>query len=96
MTALVINRVIYPKTTTRARSQGPKHMSDRPNLALPRSDRGCAGYPLRLFRDGRMVVGGFAAFPLAPHTLLITAAKEVVYVGVDDGTAVMTANVVEA
>jgi hypothetical protein len=43
-----------------------------------------------------MVVGGFAAFPLAPHTLLITAAKEVVYVGVDDGTAVMTANVVEA
>jgi hypothetical protein len=43
-----------------------------------------------------MVVGGFAAFPLAPYTLLITPAKEVAYVEVDDGTAVMTANVVEA
>jgi hypothetical protein len=43
-----------------------------------------------------MVVGGFAAFPLAPHTLVITPAKEVFHVEVDDGTAAMTANVVEA
>ena len=32
-----------------------------------------------------MVVGGFAAFSLAPHTLVITPAKEVVHVEVNDG-----------
>jgi hypothetical protein len=34
-----------------------------------------------------MVVGGFAAFSLAPHTLVITPAKEVVHVEVNDGPA---------
>jgi hypothetical protein len=34
-----------------------------------------------------MVGGGFAAFSLAPHALVITPAKEVVHVEVNDGTA---------
>ena len=45
---------------------------------------------------GRMVVGGFAAFPLVPHTLVITPAKEPFHIEVDDRTAVTTVNVVEA
>ena len=43
-----------------------------------------------------MVVGGFAAFPLVPHTLVITPAKEPFHIEVDDRTAATTVNVVEA
>jgi hypothetical protein len=81
-------------------------VSDRPNLALPRSDLDvlmttldvnviglieclvCPGWRLsfgsadapaihyNLTETGRMVVGGFAALPLASDTLVITPAKE--------------------
>lgn len=43
---------------------------------------------------GRMVVGG-SAFPLEPHTLVITPAKKPFHIEVDDRTA-KTVNVVEA
>jgi hypothetical protein len=36
---------------------------------------------------GRMVVGGFSAFPLVPHTLVITPAKKPFHIEVDDRTA---------
>jgi AraC family transcriptional activator of mtrCDE len=42
-----------------------------------------------------MVMGGFAVFSLAPHTLVITPAKEAFHVEVDGGTAAMTANVMD-
>ena len=45
---------------------------------------------------GRMVVGGFSAFPLVPHTLVITPAKKPFHIEVDDRTAAKTVNVVEA
>ena len=101
-------------------------MSDRPNLALPRSDLDvlmatldvdviglieCLVSPGRrlsfgsvdapaihynLSETGRMVVGGFSAFPLVPHTLVITPAKKPFHIEVDDRTAATTVNVVEA
>jgi AraC family transcriptional activator of mtrCDE len=43
-----------------------------------------------------MVVGGFSAFPLVPHTLVITPAKKPFHIEVDDRTATKTVNVVEA
>jgi hypothetical protein len=43
-----------------------------------------------------MKVGGFAAFDLAPHTLVITPAKEPFHIEVDDRTAATTVNVVDA
>jgi AraC family transcriptional regulator, activator of mtrCDE len=100
-------------------------MSDRPNLALPRSDLdvlmatldvdviglieclvspgwrlsfGSADAPAihyNLSGTGRMVVGGFA-FPLEPHTLVITPAKKPFHIEVDDRAAAKTLNVVEA
>jgi AraC-like DNA-binding protein len=45
---------------------------------------------------GRMKVGGFAEFPLLPHTLVITPAKQPFHIEVDDGTAATTMNAVEA
>src|SRR5690349_13907411 len=45
---------------------------------------------------GRMVVGGFAAFPLVPHTLVITPPKKPFHIEVDDRTTAKTVNVVEA
>jgi AraC-like DNA-binding protein len=45
---------------------------------------------------GRMVVGGFSAFPLVPHTLVITPAKKPFHIEVDDRTAAKRVNVVEA
>ncbi|MBW5437570.1 helix-turn-helix domain-containing protein [Bradyrhizobium canariense] len=45
---------------------------------------------------GRMVVGGFSAFALVPHTLVITPAKTPFHIEVDDRTAAKTVNVVEA
>jgi AraC family transcriptional regulator, activator of mtrCDE len=101
-------------------------LSDRPNLALARSDLdvlmttldadviglveclvspgwrlsfGSANAPAihyNLSGTGRMVVGGFAAFPLVPHTLVITPAKEPFHIEVEDRTATTTVNVVEA
>ena len=101
-------------------------MSDRPNLALPRSDLdvlmatldvdviglieclvspgwrlsfGSADAPAihyNLSGTGRMVVGGLSAFPLVPHTLVITPAKKPFHIEVDDRTAAETVNVVEA
>jgi AraC family transcriptional activator of mtrCDE len=95
-----------PKTRTPAQSERPKHASDRPNLALPRSDLDVLmatldvdviglieclvspGWRLsfgsvyapaihhNLSGTGRMVVCGFSAFPLVPHTLVITPAKK--------------------
>src|ERR1700755_1102819 len=115
-----------PKTRTSARSESPEHVSDRPNLAFPRSDLdvlmttldvdviglieclvspgwrlsfGSADAPAihyNLSGTGRMVVGSFAAFPLAPHTLVITPAKEPFHIEVDDRAAAKTVNVVEA
>lgn len=43
-----------------------------------------------------MVVGGFSAFPLVPHTLVITPAKKPFHIEVDDRTAAKSVNVVEA
>jgi hypothetical protein len=43
-----------------------------------------------------MVVGGFSAFPLVPHTLVIAPAKKPFHIEVDDRTAAKTLNVVEA
>src|ERR1700745_1276696 len=101
-------------------------MSDRPNLALPRSvldvlmatldvdviglieclvspglrlSFGSSDAPAihyNLSGTGRMVVGGFSASSLVPHTLVITPAKKPFYIEVDDGTAAKTVNVVEA
>jgi len=101
-------------------------MSDRPKLAMPRSDLDvlmatldvdviglieCLVSPgwrlsfrsaeapaihYNLSGTGRMVVGGFPAFPLVPHTLVIAPAKEPFYIEVDDRAAVKTVNVVEA
>jgi AraC-like DNA-binding protein len=115
-----------PKTRTPTQSEGPKHVSDRPNLALSRSDLdvlmatldvdviglieclvspgwrlsfGSSDAPAihyNLSGTGRMVVGGFSAFSLVPHTLVITPAKKPFYIEVDDGTAAKTVNVVEA
>ncbi|MCS3691147.1 helix-turn-helix domain-containing protein [Bradyrhizobium elkanii] len=45
---------------------------------------------------GRMVVSGFSAFPLVPHTLVITPPKKPFHIEVDDRTAAKTVNVVEA
>src|SRR4051794_33920616 len=45
---------------------------------------------------GRMVVGGFSAFALVPHTLVITPAKTPFHIEVDDRTAAKTVNMVEA
>jgi AraC family transcriptional activator of mtrCDE len=45
---------------------------------------------------GRMAVEGSAAFPLVPHTLVITPPKKPFHVEVDDRTTATTANVVEA
>src|ERR1700754_1188572 len=100
------------KTRTPARSDSPKRVSNRPNLALPRSDLDvlmttldvdviglieCLVSPgwrlsfgsapataihYNLSGTGRMVVGGFAAFDLAPHTLVITPAKEPIHIEV--------------
>jgi len=96
-----------PKTRTPAQSGSPKHVSDRPDLALPRSDLdvltpaldvdviglneclvspgwrlsfgrvGRAGIHYNLSGSGRMVVGGFSAFSLVRHTLVITPAISV-------------------
>src|SRR5215470_2485274 len=126
MTALPATALSCPKTRTLAQSEGPKHMSDRPTLALPRSDLdvlmatldvdviglieclvspgwrlsfGSAHAPAihyNLSGTGRMVVGGFSAFPLVPHTLVITPAKEPFHIEVDDRSAAKTVNVVEA
>jgi len=115
-----------PKTRSPAQSEGPKHMFDRPNLALSRSDLdvliatldvdviglieclvspgwrlsfGSADAPAihyNLSGTGRMVVGGLSAFPLVPHTLVITPAKKPFHIEVDDRTAAKTVNVVEA
>src|SRR6201991_1552832 len=115
-----------PKTRTPARSESPKRVSDRPNLALPRSDLDvlmttldvdviglieCLVSPgwrlsfggvdapaihYNLTGTGGMVVGGFAAFPLVPHTLVITPAKQPIHIEVDDRTPATTVNVVEA
>ena len=43
-----------------------------------------------------MVVGGFSAFPLVPHTLVITPARKPFHIEVEDRTAAKTVNVVEA
>lgn len=45
---------------------------------------------------GRMVVGSAPAFPLVPHTLVITPAKESFYIEVDDQKAATPISVVEA
>jgi AraC family transcriptional activator of mtrCDE len=42
---------------------------------------------------GRMVVGGFPAFPLVPHTLVITPAKKPFHIEVDDRKVAKTVNV---
>src|SRR5947208_14382362 len=98
-------------------------MSDRPNLALPRSvldvlmatlnvdviglieclvspgwrlSCGSADAPAihsNLSGTGRMVVGGFSAFPLAPHTLVITPAQKPFRIHVDDRPAPTTRTV---
>src|SRR5215475_4258436 len=126
MTALPATAFSCPRTRTPAQSRGPKHMSDRPTLALPRSDLdvlmatldvdviglieclvspgwrlsfGRARAPAihyNLSGTGRMVVGGFSAFPLVPHTLVITPAKEPFHIEVDDRTPAKTVHVVEA
>ncbi|MBR0734810.1 helix-turn-helix transcriptional regulator [Bradyrhizobium japonicum] len=115
-----------PTTRTPAQFEGPKHMSDRPNPALPRSDLdvlmatldvdviglieclvspgwrlsfGSAVAPAihyNLSGTGRMVVSGFSAFPLVPHTLVITPAKKPFHIEVDDPTAAKTVKVVDA
>jgi AraC-like DNA-binding protein len=115
-----------PQTRTPAQSEGPKRMSDRPNLTLPRSDLdvlmatldvdviglieclvspgwrlsfGSSDAPAihyNLSGTGRMVVGGFPAFPLVPHTLVITPAKKPFHIEVDDREVAKTVNVVEA
>src|SRR5262245_52681335 len=94
--------------------RGPKRVSDRPNLSLPRSDLDALmttldvnviglvecfvspGWRLSfagadapaihcsLSGTGRMVVGGSAAFPFEPHTLVITPARERFHIEVDD------------
>jgi AraC family transcriptional activator of mtrCDE len=100
-------------------------MSDRPNLALRRSDLdvlmatldvdviglleclvspgwrlsfGSADAPAihyNLSGTGRMVVDDLAAFPLVPHTLVITPARKRFHIEVDDRKA-KTVNVMEA
>src|SRR3954453_423905 len=114
-----------PKTRTPVRSQSPKRVSDRPNLAFALFDLdvlmttldvdviglieclvspgwrlsfGSADAPAihyNLSGTGRMKVGGFAEFPLLPHTLVITPAKQPFHIEVDDGTAATTMNAVE-
>jgi AraC-like DNA-binding protein len=44
---------------------------------------------------GRMVVGDLSAFPLVPHTLVITPAKKPFHIEVDDRLAAKTVNVME-
>jgi AraC family transcriptional regulator, activator of mtrCDE len=100
-------------------------VSDRANLALPRSDLdmlmatldvdiiglieclvspgwrlsfGSVDAPAihhNLSGTGRMVVGGFSAFPLVPHILVITPAKKPFHIELDDRTAAKTVNVVK-
>lgn len=45
---------------------------------------------------GRMVVGGFSAVPLEPHTLVIAPAKKPFHIEVDGRAAAKTVNVVDA
>src|SRR3954463_15064496 len=126
MTALPSDRGVLSNTRTTAQAEGPKQMSDSPNLVLPRSDLdvlmatldvdviglieclvspgwrlsfGSADAPAihyNLSGTGRMVIRGFPAFPLVPHTLVITPAKNPFHIEVDDCIAPKTVNVVEA
>lgn len=63
-------------------------------LSFGRADAPAIHY--NLSGTGRMVVGGSSAFPLVPHTLVITPAKKPFHIEVDDCRAARTVNVVEA